>query len=207
MSNPGVFRYFPQLPTELRLKIWSHAITPRVLEIKYHPVKCAYTSRTSQPALLHANHESREVALSIYTPCFPHSYINYALDTIYFRNNYGANPMSIIFEELSKNNVKNVRSFAIDPLFVIGPWDVCISKRWWEVFDGLPSLRQVSVVVDGTDLSDAEGDLVFKNVGGREKGPSWEELRSITLEDWDAYAKTEWAGGRPRLEFVSVART
>ena len=207
MVKESHFHLFAQLPTELRLKIWEAAIRPRVLEIKYSASKCAYTSRTSQPPILQVNRESREAGRRAYAECVGHSWMHYPGDVLYFRNNYGNNPMNIIFEELSRSNVRNVRHFAIDPLFVIGPWDVCISKRWWEVFDRLPALRTVSIVVDGTELVDELGDLRFDNVGDREKGPSWEELLRITMEDWDAYAKAKWEGGRPKLQFVSVVRT
>jgi len=93
------FHLFPQLPGELRLKIWKLALsTPRVVDIdctkqsvegERRWVERFYSS-TPQPALLHACQESRFEALSTntYLPAFTtkHSpnviYVSFDQDTI-----------------------------------------------------------------------------------------------------------------------------
>jgi hypothetical protein len=207
MSDPTSFPQFPLLPTELRLRIWHLCLSPRVIEIKYHPKRCEYTARTTPPPLLHVNREARQEIQQIYTLCFqPPTYINYDLDTIYFRNNYGANPLNIIFDEIPQHSMRNLKYFAIDPLFIIGVWDVCISKRWWQVFDELPNLKTVFVVINGEDLRDETGRLTLSVPEGRDSGPSWAELIKTTMDDWKAFSKRDWGAQRPGLEFVSVDR-
>jgi hypothetical protein len=60
-----------QLPTELRLKIWTAAIEPRVHEL--HPCAKLYNDRmtfrsnsSATPSIFHICHESREIALKHY---------------------------------------------------------------------------------------------------------------------------------------------
>lgn len=65
------FPKFMQLPTELRLKIWAASFEPRVHEL--HPCSRLYNDRMTfrsnasrTPAIFHACHESRTVALENY---------------------------------------------------------------------------------------------------------------------------------------------
>lgn len=97
MAPLETFTLFPQLPFELRLKIWDHALsTPRTVTIscqremldRERRFAKAFTSSTPVPPLLHTNHESRTEALARYTPSFrtdtsPNStYISFAHDTV-----------------------------------------------------------------------------------------------------------------------------
>lgn len=59
------FTVFQSLPTELRLKVWSHAQIPRVLHI-HIITRFRWTTTSPPPAILSVNHESREHALGSY---------------------------------------------------------------------------------------------------------------------------------------------
>jgi hypothetical protein len=103
MSPSSHFHLFPALPTEIRLKIWSFALSvPRHVEIKWQKrsnLPCtpqqyykAFTTTTSPPPLIHACHESRIEALDVYHPYFvtaghpPMIYIAFDRDTVKFLN-------------------------------------------------------------------------------------------------------------------------
>jgi len=67
------FTYFPELATEVRLKIWGHAIEaipPRILELEYHPRNanwhCPTPSNVAPITLLHTCHEAREEASQVF---------------------------------------------------------------------------------------------------------------------------------------------
>jgi hypothetical protein len=101
------FTLFPQLPRELRNKIWEFAATePRNIKLLLalidadaglHPRRTLIEGQHRHPGLLQACSESREEGLRVYQPCyhysnyrvgFPHwqdsrsniTYINFALD-------------------------------------------------------------------------------------------------------------------------------
>ncbi|RDW73021.1 hypothetical protein BP6252_06928 [Coleophoma cylindrospora] len=69
------FKYFPELPTEIRLEIWHYAILfQRVVEIKTRKVRVDDTRdryrryfRTPPPSLMSVNQESRNEAVQRYT--------------------------------------------------------------------------------------------------------------------------------------------
>lgn len=111
------FQLFPSLPTEIRLKVWTIALSvPRVVEIipnppevYWHPANFglagpvpakSWTSSCPPPSLLHVNREARSEALDTYKPYFttpppPLSsvhciYLNLSQDTIKLVNYYAA---------------------------------------------------------------------------------------------------------------------
>ena len=94
------FHVFPQLPTELRLKVWSFALsdTRHVVEIVCEKgiqlgntryIK-SFASTTQVPTLMRVNRESRREALSIYQPYFKTKlrptgiYVAFDRDTVIF---------------------------------------------------------------------------------------------------------------------------
>ncbi|KAE8448349.1 hypothetical protein EG329_009593 [Mollisiaceae sp. DMI_Dod_QoI] len=99
---PGSFTNFPELPSELRLKIWEYALPgPRILGVGHktqyktiygRAIPTIFEWRTSDPvpSILHACHESREEALKNYRPSFGiplqqgKNYIDFSKETIYF---------------------------------------------------------------------------------------------------------------------------
>jgi hypothetical protein len=67
------FMLFPKLPTELRLKIWKHALPgPRIVEIEWNPDTTQwfspFESQSERSSLSHTNRESREIFHQIYLP-------------------------------------------------------------------------------------------------------------------------------------------
>jgi len=90
------FHLFPQLPSELRLKIWSHDIAiPRIVTFRLEKEKAdkkyfgkAFVPFNRPPTALGVCRESRFEALSIYKPSFEtlyspvYTYISFAHDTI-----------------------------------------------------------------------------------------------------------------------------
>lgn len=91
MPPSTVFTKFPELPTELRRKIWAFASRqPRSIELMYAWVDREFLNLKHPPAVLHACFESREVALYFYTLSFgtqnhpPKIYFNPVEDIVYF---------------------------------------------------------------------------------------------------------------------------
>jgi hypothetical protein len=97
MTTLTTFTLFPNLPFELRLKIWEHALSePRTVTIscqremldRERRFAKAFTSTTPPPPLLYTNRESRFEALSLYQPTFKtdtslnSTYICFSRDTI-----------------------------------------------------------------------------------------------------------------------------
>lgn len=109
--SPQDFHLFPQLPVELRLRIWKAiACLPRIVIIHDKPSSCLTTSPVSGfvsptpiPTILHVCHEARQAALENYVSCSPaHSehgvlgralriYFNFAegCDAVYYRRDWG----------------------------------------------------------------------------------------------------------------------
>jgi hypothetical protein len=64
------FTFFPELPTELKLKIWEFALlVPRVIPVKDNCIGQPHMLRAMgrQSSITHVNREAREVALKFYT--------------------------------------------------------------------------------------------------------------------------------------------
>jgi hypothetical protein len=84
------FTLFPQLPKELRLKIWEFAQEPRIVEVCQTQDSAAFYSPTALPMLLHISRESRHIALQNYALSFPNGdqpatiYYNPSIDILYF---------------------------------------------------------------------------------------------------------------------------
>lgn len=103
MSTLSTFHLFPQLPGEIRLKVWALALAePREITVGFEKgildsekrrssekrFAKWFTSPTPPPALLHLNQEARVEALAIYAPMFKtkdserYIYINFGQDTL-----------------------------------------------------------------------------------------------------------------------------
>jgi hypothetical protein len=77
MEKEGVVEldltFFPKLPTELRLRVWKHALPrPRVVEIEWSPVTkqwfSPFESQSERSSLSRTDRESREVYHKAYLP-------------------------------------------------------------------------------------------------------------------------------------------
>ncbi|KAI1847251.1 hypothetical protein JX265_013569 [Neoarthrinium moseri] len=97
VSDGQRFTLFPELPTELRLKIWRLSLTPRVVELHSRRAHYAMSdnakwhSSCGNPAALSVCWESRDEAWSFYSVALPIGdddrlervlYINPACDTV-----------------------------------------------------------------------------------------------------------------------------
>lgn len=90
----GAFQLFPQLPLELRRRIWGFSVQPREATVRRHEFRDldlpqCWCSPTLTPAVLHACRESRSfLASTQYKQSFVHEtcplyiWINFAIDTI-----------------------------------------------------------------------------------------------------------------------------
>lgn len=88
MITPKIqsFAMFPQLPAELRIKIWEYVFVPRTITLERHSSRPALNPRSVEGLLL-VNHEARQLFQRSYTRCFhvyglPAIYINFDLDTL-----------------------------------------------------------------------------------------------------------------------------
>lgn len=96
MSEPILtFKFFPKLPRELQIKIWSHSlevpcVTPRIVQVNYHPTRNSFSYSFTVPPALQVCHVSRLVALKIYLSLVPDSshpvYFNPAVDSMYCKS-------------------------------------------------------------------------------------------------------------------------
>jgi hypothetical protein len=128
-SNEPGFSLFPKLPAELRLKILKLALPgPRIVEVYYdrarHPWDKSFIRfNTPPPAALHANWESRRVALEKYwlrlgneeiNDCF--AQIDPTEDTIFipFNSLVKLQQRLINGKAWSKEAKESVRSLAVD---------------------------------------------------------------------------------------------
>jgi 2EXR family len=90
---PEAFSIFHRLPPEIRCQIWRTS-TPnyRLVPIEYRMSTCSYVPRTSPPAILQVNRESRREGLSIYhelrigpVPA-KHCYVDLTRDVVYLKS-------------------------------------------------------------------------------------------------------------------------
>ncbi|KAH6706274.1 hypothetical protein BKA61DRAFT_137022 [Leptodontidium sp. MPI-SDFR-AT-0119] len=137
VTSVACFSLFPQLPAELRLKIWHCAIPARVLQVGTdipNPFLRKFVSSTTEsslypipvthPALFYACHDSRAVCLEEYLP-FGYSYIHPTLDTLY---------ISRLASKMLHKNLGKIHGAARPPLYPIAMVD------------------RVAIELDGSDL-------------------------------------------------------
>ncbi|ELR07779.1 hypothetical protein VC83_01113 [Pseudogymnoascus destructans] len=104
------FKFFPNLPSEIRLMVWNFCLPgPRVLDVKMRRIffrastgkvtnSPRFMSSLDHPVILHICSESRSVALKHYTLAFPNTmrlktktspaqiYIDFSIDMVWFDN-------------------------------------------------------------------------------------------------------------------------
>jgi len=171
-----MFTIFPNLPSELRVKIWHHACFPRTMTLTYSSANDAFHCTSPPPVLLSTTHESREEALRIYTMSFgtktqpARTYFNPYKDTVYLprHGDMGYDETLRDFRDLvddPKRLLDEVRSVAIDHVNV----DI---KRPWESYNkaalvrGFKNLTKVIVVLnseseDGTNIFSVDKEVEF----------------------------------------------
>ncbi|KAG4433989.1 hypothetical protein IFR05_010538 [Cadophora sp. M221] len=125
-TSAASFSLFPQLPAELRLKIWCHAVPARVLQVGTdipYPFLRKFVSSTTesslypipvtQPAIFYTCRDSRAVCLQAYIP-FGYSYIHPTLDTLY---------ISRLAGKALHHNLGKIHGAARPPLYPIAMLD------------------------------------------------------------------------------------
>ncbi|CAK7270046.1 hypothetical protein SEPCBS57363_003903 [Sporothrix epigloea] len=131
------FRYFQDLPAELRIKIWRMSRQPRVVEVWYDAdVDCCQTT-SRPPAILHVNREARAEAMhqgwyrrAFRTRSRPRDhyiYFSSALDVLYLPRHglMGYDDAARDFAVHVRDTVEHVRALAIDHVRAdtIRPWE------------------------------------------------------------------------------------
>ncbi|KAI0118568.1 hypothetical protein F4776DRAFT_259888 [Hypoxylon sp. NC0597] len=168
VQRPTTFTKFNELPPELRIKIWQHAIPePRTVVVKSPHTKQKQTIRsleeaifepqnqeetwystTQIPALLHVNAEARYEALKHYKLSLgvggaqPRIYVDFSRDTIFFGNSELKPECSPLWA--STQDLDRVQRLAVVPE---GAWRVL---RWKKV--DLNSLEKMIFVHDTENL-------------------------------------------------------
>ena len=188
------FHFFPQLPPELRAKVWEYATVPRVVCVAYNPRTARVESSTPIPALLHVNRESRYEALRRYKKLFaskenPDCYTLYRphFDTLYFPR----------CREMGYDD--SLRDFAT---YMTSPEDLaCITrlaldsvdgaeKRPWEAYDkavlikSFPNLSILNLVLQRKQvwLSNLPRDFLGEKTKAR-------EIKFVDYEDEEEAAR------------------
>lgn len=118
-----VFTLFPDLPIELRLKIWEHAFPGRVVNLiydQYHDRFHSFNSTT--PMLLHIHRETREMGLKLYQLCFgtesfePRIYFDFNKDILLFDDYLFVNSPHIHQSDADSTSYRNPLQYADYPL-------------------------------------------------------------------------------------------
>ncbi|KAF4625237.1 hypothetical protein G7Y89_g12936 [Cudoniella acicularis] len=123
------FPKFPQLPTELRLRIWYYALhEPRIVEVlasfNHYPAFYRDSIITKIPSLFHVNHEAREAAVKTFqvkqnTAGFqflePQYLVNHKCDTLFISQE---SMVVDILQTIGKEERNKIRSLGV-------------SQNWW----------------------------------------------------------------------------
>ena len=165
----SIFTLFPNLPTELQIKIWRRALpSPRIIQLHY--LNGTYSFHGARPPpVLHICRTSREVALSVFEPAFTRDgqrvpvYINLAHDILYL----AADP------EMCRHTAgffpdfkKNIRSLAVEissekdlEKAIVDIWPLSLEKAVIDIcFSGLDNLNEIILIV-----GDEKGVFESKN--------------------------------------------
>jgi hypothetical protein len=139
------FHCFPNLPTEIRLKIWNLAVPPRIIEIQLpsrlehissHGIDLRPYTRPYSPILLRVCRESRIETFRTHQPCpsttfsspypYPYDLVDYASDTLFVPITlYSplASEMQIPFSSRAAQSMGLPRDFILDRM-AANPADV-----------------------------------------------------------------------------------
>jgi len=184
-SRLDTFHPFPELPIELRTKIWDEAaLVPRIVKIgvieteeNLHQRRITYKTRTPVPALLRANQESRKQGLKYYSLSFGSTsdyidmkldtiYINFKVDLVYFpvKNSISSTGMRPVYslEHLLYSKVSPSESKVYKKItrlaIDIGHADQEFLSRSAGHIVNLPNLRELVIVDSDKPLRDLDSD-------------------------------------------------
>jgi hypothetical protein len=146
------FTVFPDLPIELRRKIWDHAAeghAPRVVEIVIISNNCEATSRTSSPAVLSTCIESREAALKAfdevyYGGLFTGAMINWERDILYFNTDIECGK-KLLTHAKHPDWFCKCRRLALHRVTFYG---ACLAGHQSEMFKELKNIKELIAVLD-----------------------------------------------------------
>jgi hypothetical protein len=162
---PTTFHHFPDLPVELRLKIWQAACTSRILPVTYSIDLDKFSCTTKPPHLLSVSHEARNETLRHYplyfgTKTHPTAriYFNPNLDILYKPRHREMGYDEVMrdlrsFVHDPENTLDNIRYIALD---YVTP-DV---KRPWEAYNkasfirSFKALHEVYLLLESDEYTD-----------------------------------------------------
>jgi hypothetical protein len=194
--KPSEFKLFSNLPSELRLKIWTYALPGRLVELcqAVQDDAMPFYSPTTNPSLLSVNHESRTIALENYTLSFPNDthpaqiYFNPSVDTLFFPA-WCWLAIDTAFGSTLQEEIKDkVRRVAIEELVWCDHWgggvedevlEICEFKNLEEVVlvvrePGFPCIC-FPLFVDGPE----RGELEFVRIERAESGYYEKAMQSV----------------------------
>ncbi|CAK7199728.1 hypothetical protein SEUCBS139899_002411 [Sporothrix eucalyptigena] len=164
------FKYFQDLPAELRISIWRMSRQPRVVEVWYDAEAdcCRTTSRP--PAILHVNRESRAEALhqGWYRQAFRtrsrprdhYIYFSTALDVLYLPRHglMGYDDAARDFAVYVRDTAEHVRALAIDHVRAdtIRPWEPY--NKLMLLFS-FPHIQEAMLIVGSSSLPSSSSPL------------------------------------------------
>ncbi|KAL2074792.1 hypothetical protein VTL71DRAFT_8571 [Oculimacula yallundae] len=181
MNFPALssFHLFSQLPPELRLRIWTFA-TPssRIIELTWTSSTRSLTSKTPNPSILRACHESREHILPLYKSLtFENSpqniLVDFSKDTMFFgpgckhlvpsgRSSPWVKQNQKVVRDINTSSLlsQNLMLVAFDCEFLLGLEESEREKSLEGMLDALIIVGHVVVVktVDGDEMGN-EGEL------------------------------------------------
>jgi hypothetical protein len=146
------FTVFPDLPFELRRKIWDHAAeghAPRVVEVVIIADNCKVKSRTSSPAVLSTCIESREAALKVfdevyYGGLFTGAMINWERDILYFNTDIECGK-KLLTHAKHPDWFRKCRRLALHRVTFYG---ACLAEVQSEMFKELRNIEELIAVLD-----------------------------------------------------------
>lgn len=205
--SSSTFEFFPKLPTELRLKIWQHALdleSPCIVEVEHHaPMLDQSNSSRLLPAFLSTTHESRIEALRVYKTCFSvqpnipgRVYFNFDKDTLYVGSRC-ATSLRDLLENCTEEERSKIKRLAFDPLW---HWETFLANE--EDHDvaavlhrDLPGLEQLVLAKEGEYVEPVDGyDIIEDDI---EVGHQLEEEEDYWRR-WNIEWKVQWKEMRPK---------
>ena len=195
VTKPSEFKLFSNLPFELRLKIWTYALSGRIVELcRADQDNTPFYSPTTNPSLLSVNHESRTIILENYILSFPNGthpaqiYFNPSVDTLFFPAWCWLAIDTPFGSALLEETKGKVRRVAIEELVWCDHWSGEIEDEVLEICE-LKNLEEVILVVrdpgfpcicfplfvDGPE----RGELEFVRIEEAESGHYEKAMKSV----------------------------
>ncbi|KAN0114819.1 hypothetical protein V8E51_004363 [Hyaloscypha variabilis] len=163
-SQLPILSRFPDLPLELRTKIWHSALPGiRLVETRFVNRPCHFPVPTLPTPLLHVSQEAREVALKRYRPLYrlssplPLIYIDPNVDILFI--NEHVQQLDAVLSELDVDVLQCLRHIALESmmLFVFPN----IARKIFPCLLRLSCLQRVTIVLPPTNPEEESGHAVL----------------------------------------------